>query len=269
MKTLTRDNYKRIHDIACTTWKPKLQDWYGNKFAIQDEINIKGSEYKIMRNACTSKQHTLFDEIFGKDNKLESGKWYKNLENGILVCIEEVIDFNTVKGYGFLVSKEWCNDNEEWELNKYEKATKEEVKSALIEEAEKRGFREGVRVQSLNGITHKFTLTEFWHIDSEGAIWFRGSDQNGIIFENGKWAEIIEQPIERTYKIGQRFKDEYKETYILARTGNKNPRKIALISIKDGNMYSEQVKVKNRNSITQKELDIMCGTNGTFTLYKE
>ena len=66
MKTLKREDFKKIHSIACNSWQPKLIEWYGSKFAVQDEVEVKDSEYKIMRDACTDEQHKLFDEIFGK-----------------------------------------------------------------------------------------------------------------------------------------------------------------------------------------------------------
>ena len=49
MKTLKREDFKRIHAIACNTWQPKLIEWYGGKFAVQDEVEVKDSEYKLMR----------------------------------------------------------------------------------------------------------------------------------------------------------------------------------------------------------------------------
>lgn len=70
MKTLKREDFKRIHAIACNTWQPKLIEWYGGKFAVQDEVEVKDSEYKLMREACTEEQHKLFDEIFGKEQSI-------------------------------------------------------------------------------------------------------------------------------------------------------------------------------------------------------
>ena len=61
-----RKDFKRIHDASCEDWKLKLIEWYGRKFAIEDTIEIKESECKLMRDTCTDGQHKLFDEIFGE-----------------------------------------------------------------------------------------------------------------------------------------------------------------------------------------------------------
>ncbi len=153
MKTLTRDNYKKIHDIACSTWKPKLQDLFGCEFAINDEIQIDRRIHKTMRDACTDEQHILFDEIFGKDEEENLlNTWYKSKDTP-----KWMLYFTEEGGYyGFGTNGNWVNretrdshPNDAHNKKKYYKATEEEVKSALIKEATKRGFREGVRVQCL------------------------------------------------------------------------------------------------------------------------
>ena len=69
-RKLTIQNYRKIYNVACPKWKTKLQDMYGKEFAISDEITIPEDDYKQMRIACTSEQHALFDEIFGKDKEI-------------------------------------------------------------------------------------------------------------------------------------------------------------------------------------------------------
>lgn len=267
MKTLSRENYKRIYDIACSTWKPKLQEWYGNKFAIEDEINIKDSQYKIMREACTSEQNDLFDEIFGKDKKaLEVGKWYKNKKYDTLLCYT-----GGASGYGFIdgyweKGKNWGTFNIEDNYVIYTvEATEEEVKMALLKEAEKRGIKEGVKVTQINTnnmgennwvITENYTV----HITNKGL--YLG---NICIFFNGKWAEIVK---EKTYKIGQRFKKNKRYKYILAQT---QPDKICLICLETGNRWNNPIKVNDSQKITAVEFKKIIGGNEKvkFTLYKE
>lgn len=87
MKTLNREDFKRIYDVACDEWQTKLLYWYGSKFAVQDKVEIKDSEYNTMRDACTIEQHQLFDEIFGKEqditDKIKSlGDAVRFLEDG-------------------------------------------------------------------------------------------------------------------------------------------------------------------------------------------
>lgn len=99
MKKLNKENFKRIHEVACETWKPRLIDWYGSRFAVQDEIEIKGSEYTQMRNACTQEQNKLFDEIFGKETDIMDK--IKSVEDAIKYLgekDEEVKALNTLYG---------------------------------------------------------------------------------------------------------------------------------------------------------------------------
>tara|TARA_R110002051_G_scaffold170813_1_gene241353 strand:- start:276 stop:1088 length:813 start_codon:yes stop_codon:yes gene_type:complete len=262
-KTLSRKDYKRIHSIACGEWKPKLQDWYGNKFAINDEVNIKDSEYILMRKACTDEQNVLFDEIFGKDKKqLQVGKWYKHKSHKMLINIANI---EKEKAYGFDTRGRWTNLSDGWGFTDVIEATEKEVESALLKEAEKRGFIEGVTVKSVNSTSHIFILKDFWHIDSDGAIWFNGRKQNGTIYKNGKWAEIVK--VEKTYKRGQRF-EVSGETYILARVGDKNHRRLNLVNLSDGNLHSESVKVSDTKKVTEREMELLSNYY-KFTLYKE
>lgn len=82
MRKLTRTDFKRIHDIACTTWKKRLTDAFSD-FAFKDEIEVTEDFYQEMRNACTAEQHELFDEIFGAEQKFKVGDW---------VTVTELID---------------------------------------------------------------------------------------------------------------------------------------------------------------------------------
>ena len=70
-------------------------------------------------------------------------------------------------------------------------ATTEEVETALIEEAKRRGFKEGVMFYYCNrgskGIIGEY-VDETYFYDNQ--LRFKGS----TIFENGKWAEIITEP---------------------------------------------------------------------------
>lgn len=64
--TITPKQAQSIIDIACSSWKIKLAREWGISMALNSSINISAIRYKEMREACTSDQHKLFDEIFGK-----------------------------------------------------------------------------------------------------------------------------------------------------------------------------------------------------------
>lgn len=76
MKTITHTQAQQIIDIACATWKERLFTKWGRKIVFKETIQISDNDYQEMRNACTSEQHQLFDEIFGSDKPtFKIGDW--------------------------------------------------------------------------------------------------------------------------------------------------------------------------------------------------
>lgn len=126
---------------------------------------------------------------------MEVGKWYKDTSvKGIslyLIFVTDVYD-SGVGGYGFINGKWFTNSNSY--SAQLISATNEEVEAALIAEAERRGFKEGVTVDITNLsdsynpnmiLRGKISFSEF---KDNGYIWFGRQ----LIFDNGKWAEIIQ-----------------------------------------------------------------------------
>ena len=70
-RTITAQQAQSIIDIAQAncSWKSRLARLWGAEIALKRNIEIIEDFYKEMRSACTSPQHKLFDEIFGKDEK--------------------------------------------------------------------------------------------------------------------------------------------------------------------------------------------------------
>jgi hypothetical protein len=66
---LTPFNAQKIISIACNDWKEKLAEYWSKSIVLNQNILIYEQFYKEMRNACTTQQHELFDEIFGKDKE--------------------------------------------------------------------------------------------------------------------------------------------------------------------------------------------------------
>lgn len=67
---------QRIIDIACPKWKEDLFIVWGERIVLKKEIEISNGFYQKMREACTSEQHLLFDEIFGQNKpKFKIGDW--------------------------------------------------------------------------------------------------------------------------------------------------------------------------------------------------
>jgi hypothetical protein len=186
MKTeVSNDFILQAHESACNEWKLKIE------------------------KECPK----LFEK------KLEVSKWYKGFSElgSPFLGVYDVKESSDIS-YGF-----W---NEIWSTNKnglirlkdaesYEKATEEEVKEALIKEAKKRGFKEGSKTKGTNLDTEISTLTEgFEYSINSNEL---KANCNGdfyikrIIFSNGKWAEIISNPIKEKINELQKQIDELKK----------------------------------------------------------
>lgn len=163
---ITEDQIKEIHNVSNDEWKDIIEQW--------------------------------FTEVF--ETKLEVGKWYFNDETlDYLICYQ-----TKEKSYGFIdcvYSNDWyfdVNDKQKTRL-----ATEEELKEALIKEAKKRGFKEGVKFQNFNGTIQTIEGELYFnrgskqiHCHTPKEEWYNeGSNSNPYIFYNGKWAEIIEEEI--------------------------------------------------------------------------
>lgn len=122
-------------------------------------------------------------------------------------------------------------------------ATNEEVQTALIKEAKKRGFKEGVNVRGIQGST--FTL--------KGELqWERGelAGNTYYIFTDGKWATIIDTPLmingekvdyiksTKTIRVGTAEFDSYEFQDLLVSldefNNGRSNRTIKSITLDDG-----------------------------------
>jgi hypothetical protein len=146
----------------------------------------------------------LFPEVF--KTELEVGKWYKKKDFGkLMFCFSgEFSNANRHPNYGFSYDGEFSKiiGCFEKELLDYIPATKEEVETALINEAKRRGFKEGVVIKellssnigSLNSENPKKLETNKLTINNNLQFVYCN---NLVIFRNGTWAEII-QPKQMT-----------------------------------------------------------------------
>ena len=127
---------------------------------------------------------------------LEVGKWYKSIGGGFkyllyLVSIDNGLDSCTA--YGFVDDEFYIETDINFDM-KQVPATDKEVETALIKEAKKRGFKEGVR------FNNACKTGEIAHGKNTGVVnKIRSNDcglftSNQYIIFNGKWAEIIEEP---------------------------------------------------------------------------
>ncbi len=181
MKTAVSNEFiLEAHKSACNEWKLKIE------------------------KEC----HELFESKSGwyKDKNKENKDWlfYKNFVNNRM--------------YGFDACGDWVFKEIVLKVdyaNEY-LATEEEVKEALVKEAKKRGFKKGVIIDKLLGcnvgslsIENEKQL-ETNNFTTNPDLQFLYSN-NLVIFRNGKWAEIISNPIEEKINDLQKQLDELKK----------------------------------------------------------
>jgi hypothetical protein len=141
-------------------------------------------------------------DLFKPKNKV--GGWVQDisLESGKSLWFIEKIDGskslnNPVLSYGFDMDGDW--DDSSYRMSEllnsqlYRPATEEEVQEALINEAKKRGFKNGVKYNDVSIYKGIKTLKMFDNIK----CYIENDNQltdgcGGSIFCNGKWAEIID-----------------------------------------------------------------------------
>ena len=153
---------------------------------------------------------------------LEVGKWYKNNEYPNLVYLEKhtkerdlTNEFGTFAiGYGFTFNDfpEWSNELIFANVRNFTLATPEEVETALINEAKKRGFTFGKYFKELQdkgngGLIEKSGRCGKWFEFKDNKLFVIGYGR-WKIFDNGTWATIITEPTKK--ELLQKQVDELK-----------------------------------------------------------
>ena len=146
-----------------------------------------------------------FKEIIPEafNTKLDTGKWYKSSTDiKFLVYYQN----NGNDNYGFWQDQPYRDNlffGDCW-YDMSRLATPEEVESALINEAKKRGYKDGVTITWKNKPKLIYTLgdDEFDYLISKNVLVFGSYG----IFDGEQWAEILPQektvvPMEKALKI--------------------------------------------------------------------
>jgi len=165
----------------------------------------------------------IFPDVF--KNKLEVGKWYKSTDghSALLRVVEAYKGMNenfAFESYGFNFDGYYVQSSKSGKgfgSHNLTLATKEEVEQALFNEAEKKGFKKGAkfktidgsdRICTFNGMFYEFIFNTL-HAQINGDEWEKDGkyiSSNPEIFNNGKWAEIISEPIVITLdQIAEKF----------------------------------------------------------------
>ena len=163
---------------------------------------------EVHNQVSTDLKQRIEKELPDLFNKLEVGKWYRQ-PSGILFNFQGKISCLGNSGsYGFGVSKKWYENIgiDATELYEYTLATEEEVKTALVNEAVKRGFELGKKVKwnfygSEGYKCSNITKDYFEYFVNENKLEL----SYGIVFDNGKWATLITEPAEKEL-LGDKIK---------------------------------------------------------------
>jgi len=150
----------------------------------------------------TEIKHNLLPELF--KSALEVGKWYRDNrpQSKSLFLIEKLPSDGRVVCVGFGMGGNWSDSCSRMpEIKQWPPATDEEVKTALIEEAKKRGFVEGVKFAEAdrtgfvaNGSEGCVAIVKYFifnqYDNKENVLLSNGR----AVFSSGKWATIIKKP---------------------------------------------------------------------------
>lgn len=133
-----------------------------------------------------------------EEPKLEVGKWYiiKRIEyDSKYVPALIYLKDKSISNYGFNHAGDWTvsyGDTGSWDNTEdiYTPATDKEISEALIKEAKKRGFKEGIKYLSPNKSFERVIKLPL-KCDTD-SVYDRDSN---VIFLEGKWATIVERSV--------------------------------------------------------------------------
>lgn len=165
------------------------------KFKITKEQILQLNSYNNYDCGVALKE--WFPEAF--QIEVEAGKWYIWERTKDVLLFITGFDGDKVKGYG-IKNNDWFDNrsiSDYWGYKTdsyFVPATDKEVETALIAEAKRRGFKGHFKVKPLWNSTY-----HFWSC-SDNNIRFKNNTLffSSAIFKDGKWAEILSEPIELT-----------------------------------------------------------------------
>jgi hypothetical protein len=142
--------------------------------------------------------------------ELEVGKWYKRDGEFLFNFQGKYSVSNDSGSYGFSSNNNWWENIGVDKRRYYPPATEEEVKTALIAEAKKRGFEGTTRIDWKFGTAnYSITRPDLSYFEfKNNCLTFAC----GVVFQDGKWCEIITQPLtieERLTKLELRWTDTH------------------------------------------------------------
>ena len=163
---VSRSFVKEAHENACSTWKLRIEKEFPELFEKKEDFKVG--------------DWVFFESFLSKE---KVARIIENDSSTPHTCYAVDVPFNDWGGLNI-------------QKNQTRKATKEEVEKHLIEEAKKRGFKEGVIIDNKNiyscGDQSVTTSNEilFGHsVENMLEMWVGRNLET--IYKEGKWAEII------------------------------------------------------------------------------
>lgn len=177
------------------------------KFEKLDNEQKELVKYWIIKYAFNGKlsRAKFIEKHLTPEPVIEVGKWYITTDKEGNEYLFNHQDRGS--SYGFFKGK-WISEN--WSTgdgwpNTPRQATPEEVKPRLIEEAERRGYKDGIKFRDLDTgnirtiVSNVFPLVtiERLNVSTPSKEWIiNNGASNPYIYDNGKWAEIIDEKAE-------------------------------------------------------------------------
>lgn len=195
--------------------------------------------------------------------KFEVNRWYKIDGEPFMKYLVEHLSENDNKGYGLNRYGEW-SDND-FGLSSCKPATPEEVKAALVKEAEKRGYRKDVDVKSLMYAKGKIDSNIFsFDITKHNTRLYIGKNGQFNIFDNGKWAEIIKDYVIKVGSYEVKFHNE-KEVLFCEEIGTYPGKRTTI----DGNLFTKEFWQSAKLISEHSKAKIMVGCSKQFDVSLE
>ncbi|MGK0446510.1 MAG: hypothetical protein ACJA2M_000279 [Polaribacter sp.] len=223
MKDSRKNFIKQAHEAACSQWKKNIEDEFPKLFKQVGDTLIQQAKKRGFKegvqfidvvdgrlevvNGDRYKYYPAIDSLtLNHDRIYKNGKWAEIIK-------EPIVKEEKANGwYKDKTSKNWCMFFEngimkygvdiigKWKENLSHnytlrvgdyKSTDKEVEEALIKEAKKIGFKEGVQFKSA---WNQSSICDFkgMYFDIKNNSLSSGDCHNECIFQNGVWAEILE-----------------------------------------------------------------------------
>lgn len=174
-------------DITTELLQKLLQDYGVDSIVVYDKKQLFDRFPILSAESVTTTIKQAEEEL---PQKLEVGKWYTYKESNYdwLMNYQE----EGTSCYGFNPNGSWRNDYIMSPGFNWKPATREEIRTALIKEAIKRGYTEN-NFKTLVGDTSGFD-TDFNFTYSDNVLFCKPEGDGGVVvYKNGVWAEVIEE----------------------------------------------------------------------------